>query len=481
MLPRAARPSGGAAPASPKAARLGKTPSDALPCGAVSNHRSKLTAVLRPPLAALALAALASVAAAQDAPAELHQAEALLRAERAAEAYQLLQPLERRLAGDPDYDYLLGSAALAAGEPSLATVALERAVATDPRHGAARIDLGRAYRALGDEAQARAHFEAALALDPPQPLRQAIVSQLDAPAHGTPAAPALTGYIEGGLGLDSNVNAGASRGTVFLPLFGTEFALGNASQPRADRYAALAAGGELAQPLDGGLALFAAADLRARSHAEADAFDQRSGELRAGLRHRGERHEWRFALGHGSHYLEEARYRDHASLAVEGRYDWSARDQLNAFAQSHRLRYVTESLTSQNADQTLLGVGWLHALGAAVVFGSAYAGDDTATDARADGDRGILGLRFGVQMPLAGWGEAYAAVSLQRHRYGRANPLFQAHRRDDQYDLTLGFARPVDGGWTLRPQATYTRADSNFSIYDYRRLDLSVVLRREFR
>ena len=58
----------------------------------------------------MALAATTPVFAADDV---LQQADTLLRQQQAAQAYDLLAPLEDERAGDPKYDYLLGVALLA--------------------------------------------------------------------------------------------------------------------------------------------------------------------------------------------------------------------------------------------------------------------------------------------------------------------------------------------------------------------------------
>ncbi|HEY4637474.1 MAG TPA: hypothetical protein VIH23_04345, partial [Burkholderiales bacterium] len=72
----------------------------------------------------------ASLAALADAVTD--RARALLQRNDAQAAYKLLLPLEPQRAGDPEYDYLLGIAALDAGEPERAVFALERVLALQP-------------------------------------------------------------------------------------------------------------------------------------------------------------------------------------------------------------------------------------------------------------------------------------------------------------------------------------------------------------
>src|SRR5829696_2039676 len=71
----------------------------------------------------------------------LGQAEALVRSGQAEQAWQLLAPLEPQYAGRPDFDYLLGVAALESGRPNRATFVLERVITTNPGHLAARLEM----------------------------------------------------------------------------------------------------------------------------------------------------------------------------------------------------------------------------------------------------------------------------------------------------------------------------------------------------
>ena len=76
--------------------------------------------------------------------------------------------------------FLYGSLLLARGRPALAIPELEYVVAHLPEKAAPRLNLGAAYRALGREAEARAQFQAARALEPNNPQVQAQLKALGA-------------------------------------------------------------------------------------------------------------------------------------------------------------------------------------------------------------------------------------------------------------------------------------------------------------
>src|SRR5665647_1749441 len=95
-------------------------------------------------------------------------------------AYELLMPLQSERAGDPEYDYLLGLAALDNGKPSEAVFALERVLAVNPNHAQARAEIARAYFALGERQTAKQEFESVQKMGVPVGAEPMIQKFLDA-------------------------------------------------------------------------------------------------------------------------------------------------------------------------------------------------------------------------------------------------------------------------------------------------------------
>lgn len=146
----------------------------------------------------------------------LADAERLIRAGRAAEAYRQLGAQEAALAGEPLFDYLYGVAALDAGQLGPALAALRRLVLNQPDSAPARLELGRAYVAAGDRAAAERQFQEAIARNPSPATRDAAQSWLA--ALRAPAPSGASGWHAGyefGAGLDSNANA-STEDTSFL-------------------------------------------------------------------------------------------------------------------------------------------------------------------------------------------------------------------------------------------------------------------------
>ncbi|MFG1488418.1 tetratricopeptide repeat protein, partial [Oceanospirillum sp. HFRX-1_2] len=81
-------------------------------------------------------------------------------------AYETLKPAELVYAGDAQYNYLLGMAAIDSGHPEDASWAFERVVAVMPHHAGARMDMARAFFQLKDYPRAEKEFQLLQAMNP---------------------------------------------------------------------------------------------------------------------------------------------------------------------------------------------------------------------------------------------------------------------------------------------------------------------------
>lgn len=123
------------------------------------------------------------------------------------EAYQLLEKESLILAGEPEYDFLLGRAALRSKRPEQAMFALERVVQTQPGYAAARMELVSTYITLGLNKQAQEQLTILETQNPPPAAREAMAQfqeVLRPRLSGTPDPVHLIGLSAG---YDSNVGS----------------------------------------------------------------------------------------------------------------------------------------------------------------------------------------------------------------------------------------------------------------------------------
>ena len=432
----------------------------------------------------LLLALRAGVSLAQELDVDvLGRAEDLVRSGEAEQAWALLAPLERQFAGRPDFDYLLGVAALESGRPNRATFVLERVLTVNPGHLAARLEMARAYFALRDFERAEREFNFILSSAPPPEIATLSRLYLSKMREGSPARGAvLSGYAEVTLGRDSNVNAAVAQSSVFVPGLGTEVILDTSLQPRPDDFVALAAGLEYTHALSPNLGLIAGADLRQRGYSHADTFDARGADLQAALAHRfDERTGMQYSARYTLYDLDNARYRDTESLGAQWNRRLSLRTRIAFGGEGHRIRYRSAETQTSSSNLVAGSAGATHVLQPStltVATGSVYFGYDRAVADRADGDRRILGAALGLQRRLLDRAEVFLRLSLLESDYLSENPDFSVTRRDRQYDATLGVNWEFAAGWVLRPQVLYTSHGSNIPLNEYRRTETSITLRR---
>lgn len=439
-------------------------------------------------LLALSFCLLGAGNAALAAAPDLDQAAALMKQGKAAEAYSLLQPFEFEQSGNVKFDYLLGIAALDSGKPDKATLAFERVLATDPNFAGARVDMGRAYYQLGDFTRARLEFESVLKQNPPPAAKATIDKYLAAIEKQETAKKTITtAYIEATAGHDTNVNFATSQDQIAVPALGNLiFTLNPASVKAPDDYLGFALGAEINHKLNPRLGVYAGADVRTRSNATEDSFDSTSVDARAGLAIAEGANVVRLGVLGGKYVLDGKSNRDTSGLSAEWRHMLNPANQVSAFGQYARYRFEP-TIKVNNFDQSAIGVNWLQVIneGKAMLSATLMTGDEDAP-LRADGGKRFNGVRMAGQMQLNEKTELFAGLGAQFSKFELANAAFssptQSRTRDDkQVDANLGLNWHYDKAWTLRPQISYLRNNSNIVIYQYERTDISVTLRRDFK
>ena len=404
---------------------------------------------------------------------DLGKAEALIREGKAEQAWRLLAPHEAAHAGRPDFDYLLGVAALQSGRPNLATFILERLLITSPGHAPGRLAMARSYVALGDRERAAREFRGVLVSDP-SPATRALVQEHLERMQWRAVGRALDAYVELTLGRDSNVNAAATPGGIFAaePLPARD----------GDGFSALGAGTSFSRALDDRHSLSGGADVKKRMHFDLDRFDSLAADLHMALHRRlGERDSLRLGLEHGEYDLDRSGFRRAQGASAQWSRAYGEQASLSLFGQGLRIRYRDAAVQDESSDLLIAGLRAARILDAAAgLQGSAtfYLGRDDARADRVDGDRGLIGLGGTLSRRFNGRLEASAGLSYLHSDYRRENPAAGVRREDRYVAAELGLLWRLGGGWSLRPQLSRTHNRSNLPLTEYGRTEASVSLRR---
>lgn len=442
------------------------------------------TAWLLKLLLACALALPSSMAFAAVDQAVLEQAESLMKAGKADDAYKLLEPLELEGAGDEVYDYLLATAALESGRPSKATFIYERILAVKPGFVGVRADMGRAYFALGDFGRAKIEFETVLSFQNlPLDLRSSVEQYVRAAEARAQAKRTIwTGYAELGFGRDTNVGSATDLTALNLPGAGAYVPAPPTGLKTEDYYASVALGGEVNHQLTDQWGLYAGGDLRGRAYQTYSDPGNRSVDLRSGASYSGGAWLLRGGLTAGQFSQNGERIRDSVGVTADWRMALQGGSQVTAGVSVSRLMYVPAAQVRQDVVTGTLTGGWLTSLGdgTTVLSLSASAGNENAVGGRDDGDKRFWGPRIFVQKTFSDTIGAYVSAGATYSKYALANPLYLFAREETLYDLALGVTWAVAKGVSVRPQLSYVKNSSNAELFSYDKTDYSVNVRFDF-
>ena len=410
-------------------------------------------------------------------------AKALLDKGDAKAAYAMLEPLEGQRAGDPDYDFLLGLAALEVGKNTNAVFALERVLAVNPNHTRARAEIARAYAALGETRTAKREFETVKQQGVPPEVAATIDSLVAAIERvEDQGRTTVRGYAEASVGHDTNVNSAIHDRNVSVPAFGGAIlTLTPGSVRRSDTYTSVGAGVNLRHPLSREWALTAGLGLNKRMNTDVDVFDTGSADAHVGVVRTYGKDVFSAALQYSQFWVDNNRYREAAGFTTQWQHNYDARNQSSLYVQYSDLRYMSQE--QRNADRFVIGANFAHARPGfkTVYYGGAYVGDEVTRKGGFEHlGHTLIGARVGAQHEYRRDLKVFANLGYEHRRYGGEDPFFLRKRVDHQWNLGVGAVWEPAKHWRVTPQFQYTHSDSNVALNDYRREVVSVTVRREF-
>src|SRR5260221_5658728 len=325
------------------------------------------------------------------------RAKRLLAQKQPKQAYELLLPQEATRAGDPDFDYLLGLAALDSGEPERAVFALERVLAVQPNNHLARAEIARAYLAMGERDAARREFETVRKQPIPESAKATIDRFLSAIAASETTR--LTGFVEFGVGRGSNVNSATANSQIAVPVPGGNpnlVDLSANSTRLSDYFATLSGGVNLTHRVSPEWALVGGAAANAKFNDTQTQFDTFTFDANLGGRWtRGKE-----AITVGAQYqtfeLDHAPYRETTGVVAQWQHIFDEQHQATLFSQYSELRYPSQSI--RDADRKIIGAAYAQAFSgehSPVLFSSVYTGRE---DEQAGGVPHLRHVPAGVRL-----------------------------------------------------------------------------------
>lgn len=446
-------------------------------------------------VALVAAAGLAAPALAN--PEAIDRAKRLLGESNPKQAYMELIKLESQLAGNLEYDYLLGVASLDSGKIDDAIIAFERVLAVNPNHAGAQMDLSRAYFSAGSYDLAEAGFRQLADSNPPAVAQQTINRYLEAiQARKRQTTAGWAGYAELGLGYDSNITGvpsdfGAAAQQSF-GIIGIE-ATGNSVKRKAG-FATASGAMEYSKPLSRGWSVFAGGEGKLRRYESESKFNSVSGEARAGGALNEGPTQWRL-LGSFQAFNQEGDApgdpkptSDRRVASVQG--DWKhyidPKTQVGLGLQYSRVRFPENDI--EDFDQVFLIGSWLRSFetrGVPILYLAAFASDDQAKNTLFDGEtsksKNLAGLRSYLQYSVTPKLNVFNGLGFvyRRDQDAFARSTTVEKGKDKFAEFVVGLNWQFRKACAVRTQLAYTRNDSNIAIYDFNRSEVSTAVRCE--
>src|SRR5665213_922091 len=380
-------------------------------------------------------------------------------------------------------DLWCGIAAVDTGHTGEGVLALERYTLLNPDDARGRLELARAYFYAGDDRRAREEFQTVQSADPPPEVRVGIERYLDAlKARESQYLPSLIGYIEAGVGYDSNINAGVAQSDIALPVLGL-VSVADAGIRKGAGFGVLAGGVQYNHPVAPGAALFIGGTGTGNFYFSDSEFNLAQAAFNAGGSYRHDVDTFALTYAYGQILLDGDDYRSSNGAALEWRRQVGPTTTISLTPQYARLDYSGDN-DVRDADFYALGLGIRHgwlSTWQPVLNASVYGGEEHDIRDRPDLGRNLAGVAADVTVSPSPFWALNAGVGYLRSRYEGDIPLIDVTRRDNNYVASLGALYLFARNWSTRLEYQYQRNESNIALYEYTRNLVMLKLRYEFK
>ena len=392
-------------------------------------------------------------------------------------AYAQLAALEAQYAGDVEFDTLLGAAAVQAGAAEEAVLPLRRVVLQRPGALDVRFDLARALYAAGEWEEADRGFAELQKRNPPPAVARGIREYREAiAARNARYRSRLQWLAQVESGDDSNANAATD-----LQNF-AGFQLSEAAREQSSAFWGLGLSAGIGLPLNARWRVQLEPQARLREYTDFEAASRQEAGLGAGLVYERASSQLRFGLRGTQIWLDGE---SNATLfALEGGWKRSLSGLLSLGANLRlgALRFP-DALATREVDQyvlsTELGYGFA-ALPRVRLASTLLLGRDEAVEDDSPNSRDSYGFAQSLSW-FIGKG-SYASLRLGYLEAGYDDAFFGIQRDDEQLSagLTLGYAPAALLGWGVMLRSSWLDNDSSVDFYSYDRVEIGLVVQREF-
>ena len=419
--------------------------------------------------------------------ADLEQANRLINDGKPGEAYDLLFKEIEANAGTPDFDLVLGVAALESRHPTQAVFAFERVLAVDPNNVRARLELARAYFEMNENEAAREEFTVMKTKQLPTGVDKTIEEYLTSiDSRMRREKKLFRSFFEIQAGYDSNVNSATDTSQVALPAFGNlVFTLDQSARELDSGFFRVRGGTSFSTKFMNrdNLLIFGGAEAYYRDTFDESDFNTASGDANLGLRYNVDEANALTASVLGEIYrVGDKPNRNQGGGNLQWLHTAEKNTQYSVFTQMVVQRFPGQAV--RNVNEYSGGVGVVHIFnrkGDPLVYASVFAGtDEELNNSRPDLGRGFAGVRAGGKYTLRKDLDLIGGLSYQYSGYAAVDPLFLKTREDNFFFLRGGVDYKLRDNLKLTPEIQFIRNDSTLPINDFTRWQFLVSARYDF-
>ena len=399
-------------------------------------------------------------------------------------AWKQAQAMRPQWESDPDFDYLYGLLAYDQGHYNEAQFSLERVTLAEPGNVRARLALAKAYYQLGDEHSAMRQFQSVKQSAPPAHIMREVNHYLTQMGEGQSGT--LNGFVEGGIGHDSNVSAISGDGTIDNPLFDPldvtsdpYILLDPNSRQQSDMYDYMHAGLDYYQPMDTDTGFEARGRYSSRNNFSSDRYDSNIYRGSLGIVQIVGKDQLRATITAQDYRLSDSDYQSYYSLSGDwtrynfGGWNVSAAVFLNQLSyEDDPLRDVYQYMGNLAIQRQIGRLS--HSLGLIL-------GDESAEHSQGDHNaRSFQGLYYDTSYDLTGGHLLFSRAYYQQGEQKDEDPFFLQERDDTYHQLSVGWNWQLNKPLRLRTELIYDHNDSDVDYYSYERTRLQTGLRYSF-
>ena len=412
---------------------------------------------------------------------DMNLLKSLLQSGQALKAFSYASDEMADYEGTPEFDYYYAIAAIDSGHASEGVFALERVLLMDAGNYAARLELARGYFVLEEYARSRQEFETVLTADPPEEVVNSVQLYLDAiVTQEGRYKTTQTGFVEFGLGSDSNANSGPDIVSYDIGPFKVPLDIN--SRELDDSFNDLKLGYKVSTPVSPGVSYFLALNAGFHENSDNSQFDTRTYTVGTGFKFLEGESAFTLDLLLQQFELDGNSYQSLTGLNSSWLHNLTEQSAVQVYLQLSKIDY--DLLTTPDANTISLGSSYSTKLSAkfspVLIAGLYMAQDDPKLNtaaARESTERDYYGIQLATILGLSNSVSVKLSLRYQDTQYKVANALIGKRRQDDLFSTSLDVVWRLARRWQLLPKINIVKSNSNIELYEYDRTLYSVNLR----